>query len=260
MPKKDSEKSGPQLREHQDCRTLTGITFERLPRDRAVGHSRKYRKGSFLWTSDSRDHRLYFLERGQVVIMTSDEAGCEVIVRIIKPGEPFGELCFCSERNKPRNNCAQAVVNSEILEIAFDDFMIYLHHNADALREFAFTFCKRLADAERRIEVLSHRGAEARLGRLLLQLAASRSLESADRQSEVKVPLGHDELARMAAMTRPHVSVTMGKLRDRGLVHYGRGRQLTVEVTRLVRYLNQGKTTAEEERATKARRLDGQIT
>jgi len=40
----------------------------------------------------------------------------------------------------------------------------------------------------------------------------------------------------MAAMTRPHVSVTMGKLRTLGLVHYGRNSQLTVDVTRLAEY------------------------
>ena len=231
----------PRLSDHRDCRTLTGITFEQLPRDLAIGHAHKYRKGSFVWTSDTRDHRLYFLERGQIVIMTSDEAGCEVIVRVIQPGESFGELCFCTERDRPRQNCAQAVVNSDILEIAFDDFMSYLQNDADALRSFAFTFCKRLADAERRIEVLSHRGAEARLGRLLLQLVESRNLEGSKPDIEIKLPVGHDELARMAAMTRPHVSVTMGKLRDRGLVHYDRGHQLTVQVTRLVKYLNQGR-------------------
>ncbi|MDQ2843512.1 MAG: Crp/Fnr family transcriptional regulator [Acidobacteriota bacterium] len=236
----------PQLPEHQDCRVLTGITFEHLPQDRGIGHPRKCRKGSYMWTSDTRDHHLYFLERGQVVIMISDEAGCEVIVRVIQPGEPFGELCFCTERDRPRQNCAQAVVDSDILEIAFDDFMSYLQKDADALCAFTFTFCKRLADAERRIEVLSHRGAEARLGRLLLQLAESRSLEGSNPDIEIKLPVGHDELARMAAMTRPHVSVTMGKLRDRGLVHYSRGHQLTVQVTGLVKYLNQGKTTAEK--------------
>ena len=231
----------PRLPEHGDCRTLTGITFEHLPRDHAMGRRRKHNKGSFVWTSDTSDHRLYFLERGQVAIMVSDEAGCEVIVRVIQPGEPFGELCFCSERDRPRDNCAQVVVDSEILEVTFDDFMTYLQRSPDALRAFTFTFCKRLADAERRIEVLSHRGAEARLGRLLLQLTESHRLKSSDRPIEIRLPLGHDELARMAAMTRPHVSVTMGKLRERGLVHYGRGRQLTVQVTRLIKYLDQGK-------------------
>lgn len=242
----------PPLREHQDCRTLTGITFEHLPRDHAIGHPRKYRKGSFVWTSDTRDHRLYFLERGQIVIMTSDEAGCEVIIRVIQPGEPFGELCFCTERDRLRQNCAQAVVDSDILEIGFDDFMSYLQNDSDALCAFTFTFCRQLADAERRIEVLSHRGAEARLGRLLLQLAESRSLEGSNPDIEIKLPVGHDELARMAAMTRPHVSVTMGKLRDRGLVHYDRGHQLTIQVPRLEEYLNKGKTISEKRDVSRA--------
>ncbi|MEO6802684.1 MAG: helix-turn-helix domain-containing protein [Granulicella sp.] len=119
------------------------------------------------------------------------------------------------------------------------EFLTHLRRDANALEAFAFTFCKRLADAENRIEVLSHRGAEARLGRLLLQLAESLGLESARRKGERKLAIGHDELARMAAMTRPHVSVTMSKLRSRELIHYERGSQLTVHITRLAKYLDQ---------------------
>ncbi len=199
-----------------------------------------------LWTSDTSQHDIYFLKRGQVSILLNDSAGCEVIVRVIRPGELFGELCFCSQRNQPRESCAQAVVDSEVYRIDLPAFLGYLRQHSDALRAFTFTLCKRLADAESRIEVLSHRGAEARLGRLLLQLAGTLRLESGKRQGEIKLAVGHDELARMAAMTRPHVSVTMSKLRDRGLVHYGRGSQLTVRSMRLAEYLNQGKTRAEE--------------
>lgn len=241
MGEKDSEKPEPQLPEHRDCMTLTGLTLEHLPSDRSIGHSHHFPKGSFLWTAESTGHSLYFLERGQVVIMLNDETGCEVIIRVIKPGEPFGELCFCWERDQPRRNCAEASVDSTVVQVGFDDFMTYLQRDADALRAFTFTFCKRLADAERRIEVLSHRGAEARLGRLLLQLAAAGGMTSSTRQGEIKLLVGHDDLARMAAMTRPHVSVTMGKLRNRGLVHYDRGSQLTVDVVRLAEYVTQGK-------------------
>lgn len=226
-----------QFRDHQDCRTLTGLTFKHLPRDQFIGHSKKYSKGSFLWTSGTPDHQLYFLERGQVVVMLSDEAGCEVIVRVIGPGEPFGELCFCSERDQPRGNCAKAAIDSEVLRVSFDDFMHCLQRSTDALKAFTFTLCKRLADAERRIEVLSYRGADARLGRLLLQLAAERGRASQTREGKIKLVIGHDELARMAAMTRPHVSVTMGKLRDHGFVHYDRSSQLTVDVPRLAEHI-----------------------
>ncbi len=245
MEKKASEKLEPQLREHRDCLTLTALTLQHLPHDPAIGRQRHYPKGSFVWTAETTDHSLYFLERGQIAIMLSDDAGCEVIIRVLKPGEPFGELCFCAERDRPRKNCAQASVDSMALEVGFDDFMIHMQQDADALTSLAFTFCKRLADAESRIEVLSHRGAEVRIGRLLLQLAATGGMTSATRQGKTKLPIGHDDLARMAAMTRPHVSVTMGKLRDRGLVHYDRSNQLTVDVVRLGEYVNQKTRTNE---------------
>lgn len=229
--------SEPRLREHRDCRTLTGLMIEQLPDEGSVGRARSFGKGTFVWTSESTTHYVYFLKRGQVAIMVSDDAGCEVIVRVVKPGESFGELCFCSAQGQERNNCASATVDSVAVEVGLDDFTSYLQRDIHTLLEFTFTFCKRLADAERRIEVLSHRGAEARLGRLLLQLAGDGGKRHHDANAPVKVSLGHDELARMAAMTRPHVSVTMGKLRARGLVNYDRGSQLTVNAARLSQYL-----------------------
>jgi len=242
MDQRDKEATEPRFSDHRDCTTLTGLTFEHLPRDGSLGKTRRYRKGAFLWTSEISEHFIYFLERGQVAVMLNDAAGCDVIVRVIGPGEPFGELCFCSNRERARENCAKAVVDCEVRQIGFDDFMIYLQRNSDALIEFTFTLCKRLADAESRIEVLSYRGAEARLGRLLLQLAATGGVASLSRPDKVKLPIGHDELARMAAMSRPHVSVTMSKLRDRRLVHYDRASQLTVDVVRLAEYVNRKKT------------------
>ena len=41
----------------------------------------------------------------------------------------------------------------------------------------------------------------------------------------------------MAAMNRSHVSVTMGKLRKRGLTRYERNRPLVVDVPALTTYL-----------------------
>ncbi|MFN2394020.1 MAG: helix-turn-helix domain-containing protein, partial [Pyrinomonadaceae bacterium] len=48
----------------------------------------------------------------------------------------------------------------------------------------------------------------------------------------------HDELAQMAAMSRPHVTVTMGRLRRRGLVRYERSGPLVVDVEALAKYFD----------------------
>jgi Mn-dependent DtxR family transcriptional regulator len=47
----------------------------------------------------------------------------------------------------------------------------------------------------------------------------------------------HEELARLAALSRQRVTITMGKLRRRGLVQYERNRPLVVDVPALTAYL-----------------------
>ncbi|MGH9942477.1 MAG: Crp/Fnr family transcriptional regulator, partial [Pyrinomonadaceae bacterium] len=197
--------------EHQNCRALTGLTLEHLPRDGSLGRVRRYRRGADVWRPDDEQDSIYFLQRGQVAVAVGDAEGREVILRLIEVGEPFGELCFCG-KYKLRGTTARASVVSEVVEINLVDFLKYLQAETDALAGFIFVFCIRLADAERRIEVLAHRSAEERLGRLLLYLASSRGGTTAaagdEPAGEVALPFSHDELAQLAAMSRPHVTLT----------------------------------------------------
>ena len=101
-----------------------------------------------------------------------------------------------------------------------------------------FTLFLRLTDAEHRIEVMAHRGAEQRLGRLLLRLATSRGYKGRiGLRDTVTVSVSHNELAQLAGMSRPHVTVTMGRLRRRRLVQYEREGLVRVEVASLADYL-----------------------
>ncbi|MDQ3257915.1 MAG: cyclic nucleotide-binding domain-containing protein [Acidobacteriota bacterium] len=137
-----------------------------------MGRTRRYRKGTDIWRPDDRADRIYFLNRGQVVEMSGDSEGHEIIMQVIEKGEPFGELCFCSQEKGLRHTTGRAIVESEVHEIKYRDFMNYLQQNPDALMDFTFTLCERLSEMKLRVGVLAHRGAEDRLGRLLLQLAA----------------------------------------------------------------------------------------
>lgn len=221
--------------EHQNCQTLTELTVEQLPHDGSLGHAHLYRKDDEVWRPDDRQDRIYFLLTGQIAITITDMEGREVVLRVIEPGEPFGELCFCG-KHKFRGSTALASAASEAVEIKLADFMDFLQTNRDLLTGFVFTFCIRLSDAEQRLEVLAHRNAEERLGRLLLHLASMRDEGEPAPAGEVAISVSHDELAQMAAMSRPHVTLTMGKLRRRGLVSYKRGQPLVVNVPSLKTY------------------------
>ncbi|MDQ3685467.1 MAG: Crp/Fnr family transcriptional regulator [Acidobacteriota bacterium] len=222
--------------QHENCRTLTGLTEDHLPRDGSTGRVRRYRRNADVWQPDDRQDRLYFLRSGQVAVMVGDAEGREIVLRLIEPGEPFGELCFCGG-HKLRETFARAVDASEAIEIDIADFMSYLQSNHNVLAAFVFTFCIRLSDAERRIEFLAYRGAEERLGRLLLHLAATRGVTLKESEADASLSVSHDELAQMAAMSRPQVTLTLNNFRRRKLIAYERGRPLVVNAKALRVYL-----------------------
>jgi CRP/FNR family transcriptional regulator, cyclic AMP receptor protein len=225
----------PKFPHHRDCEALTGITLDHLPRDGGLGRVRRFAKGAYLWQPDDAADRIYFLRKGRVVIMTAKPDERPVALSTIEPDQPFGELCLCSVRTGIRGTTARALVASEALEIKLDNFLGHLKQNRATLEALMFTLCLRLTDAEHRIEVMAHRGAEQRLGRLLLRLATSRGRKR--RRDTVIVSVSHSELAQLAGMSRPHVTVTMGRLRRRELVRYERQGPVRVEVASLTDYL-----------------------
>ena len=228
----------PKFPHHQDCEAFAGITLDHLPRDGSLGRIRRYAKGKHLWESDDATDRIFFLRRGRVAVMTATPEHRPVLLRTIEADEAFGELCLCAVGTRIRGTTASALVACEAIEIKPSHFLGYLRRNRQALDALMYTFCLRLTDAEHRVEVLSHRGAEQRLGRLMLRLGTSGARAGhVDGSDTVTLSLSHNELAQMTGMSRSHVTVTMGRLRRRGLVRYQREGPLRVDVQALTAYL-----------------------
>jgi len=230
----------PKFPHHLDCEALTGITLDHLPHDGSLGRVRRYPKGTHLWQSDDAADRIYFLRRGRVAVMTATPEQRPVLLRTIEVDQSFGELCLCTTRARTRGTTASALIACEAIEIKLSQFLGYLRQNREALETLVCTLCLRLTDAEHRVEVLAHRGAEQRLGRLMLRLGTSGArVGRIDRKDTVTLSVSHNELARLAGMSRSHVTVTMGRLRRRGLVRYQREGPLRVDVSALTAYLGQ---------------------
>ena len=170
--------------------------------------------------------------------MTATPEHRPVLLRTIEADHLFGELCLCTTRSSTRGTTATALVACEAIEITETHFVGYLRRNRVALDALLYTFCLRLTEAEHRVEVFAHRGAEQRLGRLMLRHGILGARDGrVDRRDTVTLSVSHSELARMAGMSRSHVTVTLGRLRRRGLVRYQREGPLRVDVQKLTVYL-----------------------
>ncbi|MDQ3633277.1 MAG: Crp/Fnr family transcriptional regulator [Acidobacteriota bacterium] len=225
--------------QHKDCRTLTELTVAHLPHDGSLGRVLNYPKDSFVWQADDRQDKIYFLQKGQIVVFFGDSEGHEAIVQNVEEGKAFGELCFCGKYTE-RGSTARAVAPSETVAVTLNDFMDYMQLNREVLAALVWTYCVRLADAQRRFEILSHRSAEDRLEHLLLHLAVTKNQNYGEPQSKndaVILSITHNDIAKMAAMSRPHVSVIMKNLKQKGFVDYGRSLPLTINVSKLEKHL-----------------------
>lgn len=221
------------FRTHEQCEQLTSTLAGTALSVEARPKPRVYAAGRIVWNIGTLPDRVYRLRAGRVNIVSIDAGGNELLLRVVRPGETFGEVCFCRHRNEPHNFIARAVVLCEIVETGFDEFCQAMRRDTGLMEAVLNEFCVRLGDLEERAQILALHDATQRLCRLMVYLARSRGVKTKARSSDVSVTISHSELAALSALTRPHVSLLMTQFRERGWVTYQRGTPIRVHLDKI---------------------------
>jgi CRP/FNR family cyclic AMP-dependent transcriptional regulator len=226
----------PTFLSHDECDVLSFAAGQQVTdRGRSAGRVKTYLANGCLWLADDLPERIYLLRSGRVEISTIDADGTQSVLRIVECGELFGELCLCTYRSEPLGTVARAQVKSTVVEISYEEFAYTLRHEDGSTTKLLETFCRRVADMERRTRVLTCRSSRKRLAWTLIDLCELRGLVRDGRNERAVLTISHAELANRIAMTRAHTTVMMTRFRAEGLISYGRNSPLTVHVDRLRR-------------------------
>ena len=207
----------------------------------AAGHGarrKQYASGSAIWTPVDLPDRVFRLHAGRVHIVVVNAEGQEHLYRAVAPGELFGEMCFCAHRHEPHGSFARCLGRSDVSATSFADFKRHIRDDGSLTDAVIQTFCGRVAGAERRLQILACRDARERLARLLLHLAQTKVQAGSELEGRMVLTITHADLAAMAALSRPHVSVLMTEFRARRLVSYGRVGPLHIRTDRLRQLLS----------------------
>jgi CRP/FNR family cyclic AMP-dependent transcriptional regulator len=191
-----------------------GLTPASLTALATTGRFKKLPKGAFLFFQNEPANAVYVVRRGAIAIQLEDPDGRELIINEMSPGDCLGELSILTGR--PRSTSAEAILDSEVLRIPRDVFLLVLNQEPPfAVRLLEIT-AWRLQDSSRREEALAFHDAEQRLAGLLLTLDAAASEKG-------YLSLSHEELAQRTGLTRQTVSTILGRWRRRGWLLTGRG-------------------------------------
>jgi CRP/FNR family transcriptional regulator, cyclic AMP receptor protein len=224
-----------ELARHNQCLALSAVLRGKLCDELTGGKAaRRIVPGECIYLIGDRAHSIYFLRTGLVKTSVVSEGGKELILGLHKPGEIFGELCFCEGERREQ---AMAIEESEVVEIRFDNLVTHLQQNRQAMFNFFDIVARHLSEAYDQLLMLSFDKTMERLARTILKLTD----ELGNRTSE-GVEIGHyikqEELAQMIATRREVVSSLLNRLREMGLISYSRKGPLNVNTKALQTYLD----------------------
>lgn len=221
------------LNPHEWCRATSGLLRGKLCEQLTSRPARNVAAGHFIYLDGAPARSIFFLKHGLVRTSRNSPDGDELVLQLHRPGEIFGETCFCTGR---RHEHAEAVEPSEIVEILTEDLLAQLQRNPDAVRDLVGALCDRLGELSVRIQSLSFETAAERLARTLLILADTIGSVGPD-GTHVVPYVRQDELARMVAARREVVSGLLNRLREDGLIDYSRKGGISVRRQALQSYL-----------------------
>jgi CRP/FNR family transcriptional regulator, cyclic AMP receptor protein len=200
---------------------LKAIDREALNRLTRLVQLREFKRGEVIYViSGSRDEhlqRMYFLLKGRVKLSSVDEAsGKELLLLLIKQGEPFGLLNAVG--NETTDLRATAMQVSLVAYVPRDDFDTLIDQ-AGACSRLVKLIGERSVEVVARFEDLAFRSVLARLARVLLRLAAEFPKPRSCGKS-IDIPLTQQEVANLIGARREVVSTHLSRLKREGVLAF----------------------------------------
>jgi CRP-like cAMP-binding protein len=223
------ESSREPYRDAVRSRLLEALDAEDAARILTIARRRRFGRGEVVFHEGDPGDALHLIEKGHVKIRVTTPLGDTALLRVLGPGDFFGELAVISP--SPRNATVAAVEGAETLSLHRDHLNELRgdHPSVDALLlEAAVAEVRRLST--QLLEAL-YVPAPKRVLRRLLEVGELYG----DADQVVVVPFTQDDVAQLAGTTRPTTNRVLREARGQGLLDIQRGRIVIADPERLAR-------------------------
>lgn len=174
------------------------------------------------------------MRTGLIKISVVWRDGREFVLRLVRPGELFGETSLGAHEYGEH---ARALEASEIVEIPAADLVTEIARDPGSATAVFKDLALRLTEARQATGNLAFATTMERLC-LVLQRLASELGESDGELTKIPHYVKQEDVARMTGARREVVSGLLNRLREKGAIHYSRKGTLQVNRTNLDRYVH----------------------
>jgi CRP-like cAMP-binding protein/CheY-like chemotaxis protein len=139
--------------------------LKKLSKDRRM---KSFKKKEIIFNEGNIPNYLYFLSKGKVKTHQNHEYGKEFITNLYKEGDFFGYIALLEE--KPFNETAEALEDSEILLIPKDDFYSLVYSNTHVMKKFIKMLSDNIIEKENMLVNLAYSSVRKRVANALVVL------------------------------------------------------------------------------------------
>jgi CRP-like cAMP-binding protein len=179
----------------------------------------RYRRGSLIHASGAMGADLYIIESGRVTIQLTSEHGEALTLRLLGPGDFFGELSLLDD--EPWYGDAVALDDCQLLLLAKREFLTLLDTYPEVSRRLLIIICNRLRQNASFARDLAFLDVPTRLARALVDLVDSEgwgwTRNQHHRDSHI-VEITQSALAAYVGATRESINKWLGYYERRGYI------------------------------------------
>lgn len=177
-------------------------------------------KNEIIYFTDDSSRYIYFLKVGRVKLSRYSEDGREVIMRILGPGEIFGELSLTDQGK--RDEIAQVVEDAVICYIDIPNLEQLLMRNPAFNLQITKWIGLTLRKVQSNLESLCFKNNAERIRAFLKDLADEHGQKLINDQIEVRLNLTHEDIAKLTVTSRQNVTSVMSDLEKQNVIAYDR--------------------------------------
>lgn len=189
---------------------------------------KNFQKGRFVFRENEMAKYIYVLLEGKCLMTKHLSSGRRIIFCEIHEKEVFGILIHVREKGKYWYD-AVAVTECKVLCVPWDFLFGICQKSCEVHKTFIKNMVRVQADISvsqmKKLNILSGTSVEAKLGLLMLELI--------DESGNVDFKMNREELADFLGITRPSLSRSLMKLKERGIISVNRSKVKILDLNKL---------------------------
>lgn len=189
-----------------------GLSENQIEEIKQIVVDRHFNKGEIIFFQGDKGDGFYIVVSGMVKIFKVSLEGKEHIMRIVGPGEPFGQVAVYARREFPAS--AQAIAESHLLFLPRTAFVELIIKNPYLALNMLSVLSMRLREFTVHVESLALKEVPGRLSSYLIHLAE----EQGNEKNTVSLNIAKVQLSSLLGTTPETLSRILTQMAHNGLI------------------------------------------